>query len=598
MQNICNYINKVTKIFFLSSLFSLFCFSGDDFSEYIEDKQLYKHKYFFKLLHYKNGKSEIDSTNFFVSKEGNNNPKKELIDSINSLIKGKNDFICRFPLRTLWLEQNIPNLKNKIKRYECKELDEYLKQIKPNYVTLVFPSAHINSPASMYGHTFLRIGENKNTPLISNAINYAANSDESNGLIFAFKGLFGGYEGRYSILPYYKKIKEYSNLEQRDIWEYELDFTKEEVYKMALHAYELRNSFAYYYFFLENCSYNLLWFLEIGKPDLDLVSKFNIKAIPLDTIKVLEPYGLIKSSNFRYSKMSKMKYILKKIKNKDNLDEYLKVDGKLPTNLSDEDKINYLDFKIEYMQYLRRKNKIAQKKYLKKYLDLLRQRSSYEKVSIFDVGKNKLDPLYSHNSSKFSMNYETDNSTELSLKPAYNDIYDVKDGYLAGAYIDFLNITFRKEKQKVFLDKFSIIDIQSYSKRDDIFKPYSWGIQLAYERFKNKEDYLKIKPQVGLTYGNDDEFIYFMMISNSYVKTNDSFISISPKIGIISNRFKDVKIGVSFSYDKYSNGLENNMMEVFSTYKISKNLAFNIKYKNDNLKEKRDIGSFSLFFYF
>ena len=91
---------------------------------------------------------------------------------------------------------------------------------------MVFPTSHINSPASMYGHTFIKISSSKDTPLISNAINYAAKTDEKNGLIFAFQGIFGGYEGRYSILPYYEKLKEYNNLEQRDVWEYDLNLNE------------------------------------------------------------------------------------------------------------------------------------------------------------------------------------------------------------------------------------------------------------------------------------------------------------------------------------------------------------------------------------
>ena len=72
---------------------------------------------------------------------------------------------------------------------------------------MVFPTAHINSPASMYGHTFLRVSSDEETPLISNAINYAAKTTDTNGFIFAYKGLFGEYEGRYSIYLIMKKSK-------------------------------------------------------------------------------------------------------------------------------------------------------------------------------------------------------------------------------------------------------------------------------------------------------------------------------------------------------------------------------------------------------
>ena len=34
-----------------------------------------------------------------------------------------------------------------------------------------------------------------------------------------------------------KKLKEYNNLEQRDIWEYEIDLTQEEIDKLVLHSF-------------------------------------------------------------------------------------------------------------------------------------------------------------------------------------------------------------------------------------------------------------------------------------------------------------------------------------------------------------------------
>ena len=236
--------------------------------------------------------------------------KKELFETINSLENGQNNVLCRFPLRVKWLKENIPSLEKDIVNYSCAELDEFLTLVDAKHVTMVFPTAHINSPASMYGHTFLRVSSNEETPLISNAVNFAAKTDDTNGLIFAYKGLFGEYEGRYSILPYYEKIKEYNNLEQRDIWEYDLNLTQDEIDRLVLHAFELKDSYSDYFFFKENCSYNILWLLEVARYDLDLVSHFTFKTVPLDSIKILKPYNLIKDSRFRYSNMRKMKNIL------------------------------------------------------------------------------------------------------------------------------------------------------------------------------------------------------------------------------------------------------------------------------------------------
>lgn len=599
MQNTSNFIERGIKYFILISLF----FSASNSLElknYIEEHKLYENSYWAKLLHYRDGISEIDSTNFFISNNGKEDLKEELFETINSLETGTNNVLCRFPLRVEWLKENIPTLEEKIVPYSCEELDKFLELTNAKYVTIVFPTAHINSPASMYGHTFLKVGADKETPLISNAINYAAKTDEKNGLIFAYNGLFGGYEGRYSIMPYYEKIKEYNNLEQRDVWEYDLNLSQEEINKLVLHTWELKDSYADYYFFKENCSYNVLWLLEIARPSLDLVSYFDFKAIPLDTIKILTKYdGLIVDSRYRYSNLKKMKHILnEEIENKEFLKAYINDEIELPDSLSQSDKISYLDFKIAYTQYQRSEDGTEKKEYIKNYLKLLKERSAHKQTRTYNI-KSPLDPLISHDSARIGLFYDSNDSFETSIKPAYNDMYDIVDGYLQGAYIDFFELNFKKQKDKdVKLDRFTLIKIKSYSPQDMIFKPISWGIDAGYEHFKDKDDYFKIKPEVGVSFGNDKDFIYSMLGSNIYYKGNDQLYSAGVNIGFITNRIENFNIGVNYTYDKYNKSLENKQFEAFTTYKIDRNLALNLKYINDDLYEKQDRVKVGVMFYF
>ena len=362
LQNISNFIKLGFKFFIFKLLFFNSLFSNN-IEDFVENSKIYENSYWSKLLHYRDGESEIDSDNFFISKDGKNDLKKELFETIKSLENGTNNILCRFPLRVSWIKEQIPKLENSIKNYACEELDKYLELTNAKYVSLVFPTSHINSPASMYGHTFLRVSSDKNTPLISNAINYAAKTDEKNGLVFAYQGIFGGYEGRYSILPYYEKIKEYNNLEQRDVWEYDLNLNQDEIFKLVLHSWELKDSYADYYFFKENCSYAILWLLEIARPNLDLVNNFIFKAIPLDTIKLISKNSLIEKSNYRYSNMKKMKHILEnKIEDKSYLKDFLEDKKELENSLSRSDKISYLDFKTTYLQYERAEGKLKKDK--------------------------------------------------------------------------------------------------------------------------------------------------------------------------------------------------------------------------------------------
>ena len=297
--------------------------------------------------------------------------------------------------------------------------------------------------------------------------------------------------------------------------------------------------------------------------------------------------------------MKKMKYISQeKIENKGYLESFVNENTPLNDNLSINDKVSYLDFKISYLQYQRTNNKIEKEEYLPKYLNLLKQRSTYNITSNYDI-KAPINPLASHDSARASIFYDSADSFEIGFKPVYNDLYDINDGYLQGAYIDFFNVNFKKKNnENIKLDSFTLLKIKPLAPRDMFFKPISWGIDLGYEHFKENSDYLKVKPEVGLSFGENKDFIYMMLDSNLYYKNNDQLYSIGSSVGFITNRFDRIKLGISYSYDKYNKSLENNQFETFVSYKIHRNSALKIKYINDNLYEKQDRVKLGIFYYF
>ncbi|MCB9710367.1 MAG: DUF4105 domain-containing protein [Nitrospiraceae bacterium] len=111
-------------------------------------------------------------------------------------------------------------------------------------------------------------------------MNYAADVPPDAGIEFAYKGIMGGYKGFFSTIPYYMKVKEYRDIENRDIWEYRLNFSSEQNHRLLMHAWELGNAYFDYYFFRENCAYHILSLLEIANPHLHLTDQFPIATIP------------------------------------------------------------------------------------------------------------------------------------------------------------------------------------------------------------------------------------------------------------------------------------------------------------------------------
>ena len=62
--------------------------------------------------------------------------------------------------------------------------------------------------------------------------------------------MLGGFRGVFSLLPFYYKVREYSDFESRDLWEYEFKFSEEESQFFVKHLWELGDTwFDYYYLF-------------------------------------------------------------------------------------------------------------------------------------------------------------------------------------------------------------------------------------------------------------------------------------------------------------------------------------------------------------
>ena len=100
-------------------------------------------------------KSYVDDDSFFFAEDGKVNPKSELLATVSAL-KADRDNQCKFPARTQFLLEHIKGLQEQVKPTYCQEYLDWRKKLNTTKVVLVFASAQLNSPSSMYGHTFLR----------------------------------------------------------------------------------------------------------------------------------------------------------------------------------------------------------------------------------------------------------------------------------------------------------------------------------------------------------------------------------------------------------------------------------------------------------
>lgn len=431
-------------------------------------------------------RSETRNPLFFLSPQGADHPDAELHALLDALYApldaASNDVAaCRFPARTAWLRQQLDA---DIPVPTCPAFTEWQSLIHPHQATLVFASDYLNSPSSMFGHTFLRLDaaeQTEDTRLLAYAVNYAANVNSSNPLSFAWNGLTGGYPGQFSLLPYYDKVKEYSDMENRDLWEYQLNFTPEELQRLLAHLWELRGVDFPYYFLTRNCSYQLLTLFEIARPGLEMRRSFPVQAIPTDTLRrVLQEPGMLRKLVYRPA--AERRLLQDAHDNTPEVNRAARLLAQHPgatVDLSAEEEAAALEtaYDLRYYRFTAGDISADTRHDLR---ELLQRRA---KIAQSDLRTPPLqpvtDPAGGHDTARIAIavGHARDATyTALRLRPAYHDLLDSSGGYRSGAHIDFLDAELRLDdaRKNLRLESLKVIDIDSLAPWDSFFHPWSW----------------------------------------------------------------------------------------------------------------------------
>lgn len=461
------------------------------------------------LLHYRNNPvvtgvtGQADDAAFYLAVDGKTNPYAELDATLASFFdpaRTEGDAWqhpqCRFIGRYHWLKEVLHFDHSRLVEQPCSRYRTWRAALNPESITLVFPSAYINNPSSMFGHTLLRIdqeGRDGQSRLLAYAINYEANPGGEDGATFIFKSLVGKYPGLFSILPYYAKVKDYSQLENRDIWEYQLNFTRDEVDRLLMHVWELRQIRFDYYFFDENCAYHLLSLLEVARPTLGLTERFTGWVIPLDTVRVLtEQSGMVSNTVFRPAENTKLRYQLARLSDDEKAwvldlsNPVTSARSRDLTDVPDEKKSAVFEAAYGLLRYRIASGKADQVSSSNKSRALLVARSHVPTMGTDNTPPEPdITPQQAHRTKRLGVAFAREgsvNSQKIEFRPAYHDLLDPLGGYAPGAQISFLDTVLRFEPalRSVALEQMTVIDIFSLSPRDEFFRPVSWRLSTGY----------------------------------------------------------------------------------------------------------------------
>lgn len=463
--------------------------------------------YWLSLGHYERGslggwRSYVDDEAFFLAAEGARDPRAELSATLAALYQPASHADrhpqCIYPARTRWLREQL-RLED-LPAVDCDEFAAWYADIAPHSSVLVFPAAYLNSPSSMFGHTLLRIDprdtQAQGTALLSYALNFGAFIEGmDNSILYAWRGLMGGYPGLFAVLPYREKISEYSHLENRDLWEYHLNLTPEETGRMLEHVWELRQIQFDYFFFDENCSYRLLELLEIARPGLQLTAQFPLTAIPADTVRAVRDAGLVERIDYRPSREREL------------LGRAAPLDAdeqgwllRLASDTALLDSAEYQALPAERRALIKDgAYRLLRYRVAGEERDPQQAAHSYRLLQAINGNppsrleiERPLLPEDGHDSRTWLLGAGSRDGrsfAEYGLRMAYHDLLDNLDGFPLGAQIELGELRLRQYQGNHWrLEEFGLVGIRSLTPRNRLLRPWSWQVAAGLERVPAADD--------------------------------------------------------------------------------------------------------------
>lgn len=470
----------------------------------VERLQLANTNAWHALLHYEANWLQASVTStvitewFFLAPNGRAHPSAELRATLAAFVTGRNiperkePARCVFPGRYAFLDRHLHFDAARMPHVSCEQYQHWQSQLDADSISLVFPAAYMNNPASMFGHTLLRIDSADRAAkdkLLSHAVNFAADTEASSGLIFAFKGLTGGYPGSYGIAPFYEKVKEYAWIENRDLWSYPLALPPQELDRLVAHLWAMRGVSFTYYFFTKNCSYQLLALLQTANPKWHFTESFDWYAIPAETIRRLARVpGLLGEPSYRPALATRLRQHAG-LMTEQQVELALAIaagrkapDAQALASPSSRTRVRVLELAYDYLYYQNQVDGELKQAAAARAGRILLARSRIQADSGFPpVPAPSVSPAEGHDTRRVALGFiHEDDVTNLGLwlRPIYHDLLDPPGGYTTGAQISALALRLRlaPERGELELSHFTLLEITSISPRGPLFKPVSWRV--------------------------------------------------------------------------------------------------------------------------
>jgi hypothetical protein len=325
------------------------------------------------------------------------------------------------------------------------------------------------------------------------------------------------------MMPYYQMIKEYTHLEGRDLWEYELNLTPQETKRMIWHLLELEGTYFDYYFSNRNCSWAILRAIEAARPELDLTTHQDVEVIPLDSLKLIERTpGLVKAIRYRPSLESQWQLRESRLSSGERAElEKMFIDanqGHVPE--LDKASVKTLDAAADFFTLKSYEN---HQKFDQPMFAVLKERSQRNQASPSLPENQKLPPSHSPDSSTVQVGWDKIDSSSstfsegwLGLRVLFHDLLSPDQGASPWSHLEFLSARLhRKAHGAVSWGRYRLLEILSTQASTEWAAPWSWGLSVGGDRELNAPDRVHAQglAKVGFSFDFFSEHLRWMNLA-------------------------------------------------------------------------------------
>ncbi|NMC63128.1 MAG: DUF4105 domain-containing protein, partial [SAR324 cluster bacterium] len=277
-----------------------------------------------------------------------------------------------------------------------------------------------------------------------------------------------------------------------------LNLDEKETRRMVLHILELKEIYSDYYFLDENCSFNILFLIEAGRPSLHLVdyywNSWGYGVIPSDTVNVVSKSGIVSKVLYRPSPVTQIRYLATQLDKRDQKSAKtiaihgLSSDTLVSSQISREEKRRTLALAEEYLKYRYSRMELRQEEFQEQFFQLADaakglgvDSKSHEKIPEPTPPESRYTPA----KVDFGLGYREDSPfVEITLRPAYRDLLELEDNSYEASQVKILEVSGRYYEKggTIKLQEATILNILSLSARDIFFRPISWKLLAGVEQ--------------------------------------------------------------------------------------------------------------------